>query len=110
MLVWFVDPTVADNNTSVHPGSGYALPVDATPNSFTYRDGTSPTNRREPFDATFGLDIIDRTCLHKQVAGTTSAAGYTTLEACSGGVPQQATFDDTLVSTYYDEATTRRTR
>nr|WP_300050790.1 immune inhibitor A domain-containing protein [uncultured Nocardioides sp.] len=103
MLVWLVDPTSPDNNTSVHPGSGYALPVDATPNSFTYGDGTSPTNRREPFDATFGLDVIDRTCLHKQVAAD-NAAGYTTLETCSGGVPQQATFDDTLVSTYYDEA------
>ena len=68
MLVWLVDPTAPDNNTSVHPGSGYALPVDATPNSFTYSDGTSPTNRREPFDATFGLDVIDPTCLHKQVA------------------------------------------
>ncbi|WP_210440296.1 immune inhibitor A domain-containing protein [Nocardioides xinjiangensis] len=98
MLVWLVDPTTADNNTSVHPGSGYALPVDATPNSFTYSDGTSPTNRREPFDATFGLDVIDRTCLHKQVAVDS------TLETCSGGVPQQATFDDTLVSAYYDAA------
>ena len=96
MLVWLVDPTAPDNNTSVHPGSGYALPVDATPNSFTYSDGTSPTNRREPFDATFGRDVIDRTCLHKQVAADS------TLETCSGGVPQQATFDDTLVSQYYD--------
>ena len=77
MLVWLVDPTAPDNNTSVHPGSGYALPVDATPNSFTYSDGTSPTNRREPFDATFGLDVIDPTCLHKQVAAD-NAAGYTT--------------------------------
>ena len=98
MLVWLVDPTAADNNTSLHPGSGYALPVDATPNSFTYGDGSSPTNRREPFDATFGLDVIDRTCLHKQVAVDS------TLETCSGGVPQQATFDDTKVSTYYDAA------
>ncbi|HEU4338303.1 MAG TPA: protease, partial [Nocardioides sp.] len=96
MLVWLVDPTAPDNNTSVHPGSGYALPVDASPNSFTYSDGTSPTNRREPFDATFGLDVIDRTCLHKQVAADN------TLETCSGGVPQQRTFDDALVSTYYD--------
>ena len=101
MLVWMVDPTTADNNTSVHPGSGYALPVDATPNSFTYSDGTSPTNRREPFDATFGLDTIDPTCLHKQVAAD-NAEGYTTLETCAGGVKQQATFDDTLVSAYYD--------
>ena len=103
MLVWLVDPTAPDNNTSTHPGSGYALPVDATPNSFTYDDGTSPTNRREPFDATFGLDVIDRTCLHKQVAAD-NEAGFTTLETCAGDVPQQATFDDTLVDTYYDAA------
>lgn len=101
MLVWMVDPTTPDNNTSVHPGSGYALPVDATPDSFTYEDGTSPTNRREPFDATFGLDTIDPTCLHKQVAAD-NAEGYTTLETCAGGVEQQATFDDSLVSAYYD--------
>ena len=88
---------------TVQPGSGYALPVDATPNSFTYDDGTSPTNRREPFDATFGLDVIDRTCLHKQVAAD-NEAGFTTLETCAGDVPQQATFDDTLVDTYYDAA------
>ena len=33
MLVWLVDPTAADNNTSVHPGSGYALPVAASSSS-----------------------------------------------------------------------------
>ena len=101
MLVWLVDPTTADNNTSVHPGSGYALPVDATPNSFDYPDGSSPTNRREPFDATFGLDFIPKTCLHKQVAAD-NVAGYTTLEACAGNVQQQATFDDSRVTAYYD--------
>jgi immune inhibitor A len=100
MLVWMVDPTVADNNTSVHPGTGYALPVDATPNSFTYKDGSSPTNRREPFDATFGLDTVPPTCLHKQIAAD-NADGYETLETCSGGA-QQATFDDSKVNVYYD--------
>jgi immune inhibitor A len=100
MLVWLVDPTTADNNTSSHPGTGYALPVDATPNSFDYSDGTSPTNRREPFDATFGLDVIPNTCLHKQVAADNDL-GYTTLETCSGG-QQQATFDDSKVAAYYD--------
>ena len=103
MLVWLVDPTTADNNTSVHPGTGYALLVDATPNSFTYEDGSSPTNRREPFDATFGLDTIDRTCLHKQVAAST-ALGYKTLETCAGGIAQQSTFDDSKVGVYYDGA------
>jgi immune inhibitor A len=101
MLVWLVDPTAPDNNTSDHPGSGYALPVDASPDSFTYSDGSSPTNRREPFDATFGIDTQDRVCLHKQVAAD-NELGYTTLETCAGGDAQQATFDDTLVSTYYD--------
>lgn len=100
MLVWQVDHTYADNNVSEHPGFGNAMVVDATPNSFTYPDGTSPTNRREPFDATFGLDTIDRVCLHKQTAdkkGTVTAH-----ETCAGGVPQQATFDDSLVDAYYD--------
>ena len=83
MLVWLVDPTTADNNTSVHPGSGYALPVDATPNSFTYSDGTSPTNRREPFDATFGLDTIDPTCLHKQVAAEQRRRVHGAGDVCS---------------------------
>ena len=103
MLVWLVDPTTADNNTSVHPGTGYALPVDATPNSFTYDDGNSPTNRREPFDATFGLDVIDPTCLHKQVAAD-NAAGFTPLETWLEACRSRPTFDDSLVSTYYDGA------
>ena len=60
MLVWLVDRAyLDDNNVSQHPGAGYALPVDASPNSLTYPDGTSPTNRREPYDATFGLDDQD---------------------------------------------------
>jgi immune inhibitor A len=55
MLVWFADKEYADNNTRVHPGHGQALPVDARPAPFTYPDGTKPGNRRQPFDATFGL-------------------------------------------------------
>ena len=109
MLVWLVDQTFTDNNVATHPGAGYALPVDAVPNSFTYPDGSSPTNRREPFDATFGLDQVDRVCLHKQVAAD-NEAGYQTLETCAGGagVQQQPTFDDTLVSTYYDEVNNKQ--
>ena len=38
-----------------------------------------------------------------QAGGRRQGAG-TRLETCSGGVPQQATFDDTLVSAYYDAA------
>ena len=68
MLVWLVDQGYSDNNVSTHVGAGYALPVDVRPNSLTYPDGTSPSNRREPFDATFGLDTVDSICLHKEVA------------------------------------------
>jgi immune inhibitor A len=105
MLVWLVDQGYTDNNVSEagRLGIGYALPVDSFPNSLTYPDGTSPSNRREPFDATFGLDTVDETCLHKQVA-TDKKGGWTTAEACAGGVPQQSTFVDSEPEAYYDAA------
>ena len=105
MLVWYVDKSYTDNNVSAHPGAGYAMVVDATPNSLTYPDGSSPSNRREPFDATFDIDAVDRVCLHKEVAGgTRQAPTVQTLEACAGGVPSKPTFDDTDPLAYYDAA------
>ncbi|MCK9823721.1 immune inhibitor A [Nocardioides cavernae] len=105
MLVWYVDNSYTDNNVAEHPGAGYAMVVDSFPNSLTYPDGSSPSNRREPFDATFGLDTVDPTCLHKEVAGgTRKDPTVTTLAACAGGVKQKATFDDTDVNAYYDAA------
>lgn len=101
MLVWLVDLAYADNNTSTHPGGGYALPVDARPDSLTYPDGTSPSNRREPFDATFGLAPTDEVCLHKQVA---TSAGYDTLAACAPSVAGIATFDDSDPEAYWTAA------
>lgn len=98
MLVWLVDLAYADNNTTTHPGVGYALPVDVRPDSLTYPDGTSPSNRREPFDATFGLAATDPVCLHKQVA---TANGYDTLAACAPSAPGIATFDDTDPEAYW---------
>ena len=67
LLVWAVDETYSDNNTIEHQGHGLALPVDARPAPFTYPDGTRPSNRRQPFDATFGLQTIDKTVLHKEI-------------------------------------------
>ncbi len=73
-----------------HPGAGYALPVDATPNSFTYPDGTSPTNRREPFDATFGLDAIARASAStRRSPAARKKPTVTTLKACADGVPSR---------------------
>ena len=101
MLVWLVDNAYVDNNTSKHPGRGYALPVDVRPNSLTYPDGSSPSNRREPFDATFGLQATDKVCLHKEVA-TDNKGGYTTVAACQDSVPGVATFNDTNPNAYWD--------
>lgn len=98
MLVWLVDMAYADNNTSKHVGEGYALPVDVRPDSLTYPDGSSPSNRREPFDATFGKSRTDRVCLHKQVS---SAGGVQTLEACAPSVAGVATFDDSDPEAYW---------
>ncbi len=101
MLVWLVDLAYADNNTSAHPGGGYALPVDVRPDSLTYPDGSSPSNRREPFDATFGIAATDEVCLHKQVA---TAGGSDTLAACAPSVAGVPTFNDTNPEAYWNAA------
>jgi immune inhibitor A len=104
MLVWYVDHTAEDNNTSAHPGVGLSLPVDARPAPFTYPDGTRPSNRRQPFDATFGLLAVPKTCLHKEVVtGKGQSQTVQTLEACaqSGSMP---TFTDSNKDAYYSTA------
>ncbi|RYU14090.1 M6 family metalloprotease domain-containing protein [Nocardioides iriomotensis] len=105
LLAWFADKAYADNNTSAHPGHGQALPVDARPKPFTYPDGTKPGNRRQPFDATFGLQATDSVCLHKQVlGGTKQAPQVQTLAACAESNPGIATFDDTNPDAYWSSA------
>jgi immune inhibitor A len=104
MLVWLVDNAYVDNNTSKHPGHGYALPVDLHPDSLTYPDGTSPSNRREPFDATFGLEATDRVCLQKEVATNKKGTTYKAVEACAASTPGVPTFNDTQKDRYYDSA------
>jgi immune inhibitor A len=100
--VWFADKAYADNNTSAHAGHGQALPVDARPAPFTYPDGSRPSNRRQPFDATFGLGATDEVCLHKEVlVGKNSSATVSTVKACApsnAGIP---TFDDTKPDRYW---------
>ena len=104
MLVWLVDQGYTDNNVATHVGEGYAMVVDARPNTLTYSDGTSPSNRREPFDAVFGREAMDEVCLHKEVA--TKAKGSTTistLAACNDAKTRAAmpTFDDSNPLAYY---------
>jgi immune inhibitor A len=76
LLVWMVDETYGDNNNSEHPGHGLALPVDARFAPFFYSDGTKPANRRQPFDATFGLqDVPAGPTLDPETGGTLPCAG-----------------------------------
>jgi immune inhibitor A len=102
MLVWFADKAYDDNNTSAHAGHGQALPVDARPAPFTYPDGTMPSNRRQPFDATFGTQATDDVCLHKEVVGgSKKSPTVSTVKACAYSSPGIATFDDTTPDRYW---------
>jgi immune inhibitor A len=104
MLVWYVDDSFEDNNTIEHPGGGASLPVDVHPAKFTYPDGTAPSNRRQPFDATFNTQATDATCLHKEVAGgTKKAPTVETLAACAASRPGVAEFNDADPLAYWDE-------
>jgi immune inhibitor A len=103
MLVWYIDLAYADNNTSAAPGHGAALPVDARPATFRYPDGTAPSNRRQPFDATFGLSPVPETCLHKQVlTGKGKAQTVQDMKACAPASAAIPTFDDSNPDAYYD--------
>lgn len=93
LLIWYVNYAYDDNNTSVHPGAGLVLPVDAHPANMAYSDGTAVSNRIQPFDATFGRQRTDPISLHH--AGDTCA------------LPSQKavrTFNDSKPNRYYDPA------
>ena len=101
MLVWYVDDSYADNNVAQHPGAGAAMVVDARPAPFTYPDGTRPSNRRQPFDATFGLEATEEVCLHKQVLKGTTVSS---LEACAPSSAGIASFRDADPLAYWSSA------
>jgi immune inhibitor A len=90
MLVWYADGAYGDNNTSVHPGGGQVLPVDARPAPITFPDGVKLGNRRQPFDATFGLEKTDKVTFHRN--------GVPVKVPSSKGIP---TFDDAYPTKYW---------
>lgn len=65
LLVWYVNGEFTDNNTSAHPGGGMSLPVDARPAPVTFEGGKLLGNRRQPWDATFGLEKTDTVTFHR---------------------------------------------
>jgi immune inhibitor A len=105
LLVWMVDETYTDNNTIDHAGHGLVLPVDARPAPFVYEDGIGkPSNRRQPFDATFGLQATDDVTLHKEVL--VGHGKNQTVEVVDAPAPSNAgipTFDDSDEDAYWSE-------
>ncbi|WP_330175613.1 immune inhibitor A [Streptomyces sp. NBC_01498] len=65
LMVWLWDTSQKDNNTSVHPGKGLVLPVDAHAKPMKWADGTLMRNRIQAFDSTFSLYPTDLFQLHK---------------------------------------------
>ncbi|MFF2655362.1 immune inhibitor A domain-containing protein [Streptomyces sp. NPDC058045] len=65
LMVWLWDTSQKDNNTSVHPGEGLILPVDAHAKPMKWSDGTILRNKIQPFDAPFSIAWTDGFTLHK---------------------------------------------
>lgn len=91
LLVWLWDTSQKDNNTSVHPGKGLVLPVDAHATPLKWADGTLMRNRIQAFDSSFSLYPTDSIQLHK--AGTAKRIG---------AQPGKSVFDDRK-GTYWSE-------
>lgn len=104
LLVWAIDETYGDNNTIEHLGHGLALPVDAGVEPMRYPDGTLPSNRRQPFDATFGLQAIDATALHKEIVvgkGKSQTVEQVAAVGSDGTKQQKATFSDKVTDAFF---------
>nr|WP_206314670.1 immune inhibitor A domain-containing protein [Streptomyces coryli] len=91
LAVWLWDTSQPDNNTSVHPGTGLVLPVDAHPKAEKWSDGKVMRNRIQAYDSTFSRYRTDGFTLHSN--------GVPTKIAGKAGVP---VFDDRKGS-YWDE-------
>lgn len=92
LAVWLWDTSEPDNNTSVHPGSGLVLPVDAHPKPEKWADGKIMRNRIQAYDSTFSRYRTDGFTLHSD--------GVATKIGSKAGVP---VFDDHK-GTYWDKA------
>ena len=98
LLVSYWDGSQKNNNTAVHPGAGRVLQVDAFSDPVVFPNGKKLGNRRQPFDATFGLERTDAVTFHRQdlVGGQPVTSSVT--------VPSrqmQATFDDSDPNRYW---------
>jgi immune inhibitor A len=65
LLISYWDEFFEDNNTSVHPGEGLVLPIDAHPDPLIRPDGLPWRARIQSYDSTFGLEPTDAITLHQ---------------------------------------------
>lgn len=64
LMIWLWDTSQKDNNTSVHPGKGLILPVDAHAKPMKWADGTVMRNKIQTFDSSFSWYPTDLFQLH----------------------------------------------
>jgi immune inhibitor A len=94
LLVWYRDTQFHDNNTSVHPGRGQILPVDAHAGVRGDPVGGEPLRTRwQTWDATFGLDVNQITLTEPDASGAWITKTYTANPV--------KVFDDTVPGRYY---------
>ena len=88
LLVWYYDESFPDNSVGDHCAGGRCgglyLPVDSHPDLLLRPDGQVWRARIQSYDSTFGKQATDQICLHNN-----------SVEQCYGGLPGNATFDDT---------------
>ena len=101
MLVWAVDETYTDNNTSEHVGHALTMPVDARPAPVSWTDGTQPAPRRLVFDAAFGLQGTDTVVFRKEVVVKKVVQTLTAAVTGSAPIP---TFGDANPEAYWSSA------
>ena len=106
MLVWYVNHTAEDNNTSEHPGIGLVtaggcasravqLPATAPGRATVVSRSTRPS----------GLQPVPEMCLHKEVlVGNGKSQTVETVAACAAANAGIPTFDDSNADAYYSTA------
>lgn len=99
LLVWYSNDFYTDNNTSVHPGGGANLPVDASPSNLVWEhDGESAAlvrGRIQTYDSTFDVDQVSDLALENDFFGwELSAPAY----------PSTPVFDDFDYDGYLDDS------